>query len=111
MSRRGNVYVHGILAGTVEETDSGEYVFRYAPEYLKRDRPPSVSLTLPPRAEPYVADELFPFFDGLIPEGWLLSLVGKNWKLDPGDRMALLLAACRDCLGAVHIIASEDDVP
>jgi serine/threonine-protein kinase HipA len=46
---------------------------------------------------------MFAFFDGLIPEGWLLDLAVRNWKLDPRDRMGLLLEACRDCIGAVHI--------
>lgn len=46
---------------------------------------------------------MLPFFDGLIPEGWLLEIAGKNWKLNARDRMGLLLACCRDCIGAVSI--------
>ena len=46
---------------------------------------------------------MFPFFDGLIPEGWLLDVAEENWKLDRRDRMGLLLACCRDCIGAVSI--------
>ena len=108
MSRRRRVFVHDVPAGIIEETDAGEYVFRYLPAYRGRQSPPPVSLTLPVRAEPYLADELFPFFDGLIPEGWLLGIVIGNWKVDPGDRMALLLAACRDCVGAVHVVPEQE---
>jgi serine/threonine-protein kinase HipA len=46
---------------------------------------------------------MFPFFDGLIPEGWLLEIAEKNWKLDARDRMGLLLVCCRDCIGDVSI--------
>jgi serine/threonine-protein kinase HipA len=46
---------------------------------------------------------MFPFFDGLIPEGWLLNIAEKNWKLRPRDRMGLLLACCKDCIGAVSV--------
>ncbi|NBV98183.1 MAG: hypothetical protein EBR67_01570 [Proteobacteria bacterium] len=46
---------------------------------------------------------LFPFFDGLIPEGWLLNIAERNWKLNPRDRMGLLMACCLDCIGAVSI--------
>jgi serine/threonine-protein kinase HipA len=46
---------------------------------------------------------MFPFFDGLIPEGWLLEIAEKNWKLDARGRMGLLLACYRDCIGAVSI--------
>ena len=62
-----------------------------------------VSLTLPKREEPYISSTLFPFFDGLIPEGWLLDIVVDNWKIDQRDRFGLLLCACRDCIGAVNI--------
>jgi serine/threonine-protein kinase HipA len=39
----------------------------------------------------------------LIPEGWLLEIAEKNWKLDPRDRMGLLLTCCKDCIGAVSV--------
>ena len=41
--------------------------------------------------------------DGLIPEGWLLDIVSRNWKIDPKDRFALLLVACKDPIGNVSI--------
>jgi serine/threonine-protein kinase HipA len=46
---------------------------------------------------------LFSFFDGLIPEGWLLDIAEKNWKLNPRDRMGLLLMCCKDCIGAISV--------
>ena len=49
------------------------------------------------------SDLLFPFFDGLIPEGWLLDIAEKNWKLDGRDRMGLLLACCSSAIGAVSV--------
>jgi serine/threonine-protein kinase HipA len=55
---------------------------------------------------------MFPFFDGLIPEGWLLDIAEKNWKIDSRDRMGLLLACCKDCIGAVSVLditRKEDD--
>ena len=46
---------------------------------------------------------MFPFFDGLIPEGWMLNLALDNWKLDYKDRIGLLLTCCGDTIGAVRI--------
>ncbi|MBP5751348.1 MAG: HipA N-terminal domain-containing protein [Treponema sp.] len=66
-----------------------------------------VSLTLPLREEVYVSNTLFPFFDGLIPEGWLLDVVERNWKLDGRDRFGLMLVACRDCIGDVRIEVTQ----
>ncbi len=70
---------------------------------------PGASLTLPLRAEPFEDKRLFPFFDGLIPEGWLLEIAEKTWKIDPRDRMGLLLACCRDCIGAAGVVPIEEE--
>ena len=100
--RKGYVYIQNHLAGIIAETEEG-YTFSYTEEYLKRKDAVGVSLTLPLRREPYETTILFPFFDGLIPEGWLLDIVEKNWKIDNRDRMSLLLACCKDCIGAVSV--------
>ncbi|MBN1892771.1 MAG: HipA N-terminal domain-containing protein [Clostridiales bacterium] len=100
--RTAYVYVRDAFAGTLQETDSG-YSFRYEPGYLENPEAPSVSLTLPKRSEEYTSAVLFSFFDGLIPEGWLLNIVTQNWKIDPTDRFGLLLVACEDCIGCVRI--------
>lgn len=82
----------------------------YDHDYTQRPNVRPVSLTLPLRPAPYHSErELFAFFDGLIPEGWLLDIAEKNWKLDPRDRMGLLLACCRDCIGAVSIEEVRED--
>ena len=100
--RTAYVYVRESYAGVLEDTDEG-FVFRYDEEYLEYLESPPISLTMPKRKEPYESPTLFPFFDGLIPEGWLLNIVIDSWKVDPRDRFGLLLYACRDCIGAVNI--------
>lgn len=107
MTRKGKVFVYENFAGIIEETDEGIFVFEYDENYLKSKKPNPVSLTLPLRKEKYESKFLFPFFDGLIPEGWLLSISIKHWKLNPRDRMGLLLSICEDCIGAVKVIPYE----
>lgn len=46
-------------------------------------------------------------FDGLIPEGWLLDIAMKNWKLNHDDRFGLLLTVCKDSIGDVRIERSS----
>ncbi|MGY2134601.1 HipA N-terminal domain-containing protein [Hymenobacter sp. HD11105] len=108
--RKAAVHRHGQLAGHLTQDEQG-YTFVYAPCYLAAAAAEPVSLTLPLRSAPYVERVLFPFFDGLIPEGWLLAVAEKNWKLNARDRMGLLLACCRDCIGAVSIHPLETDEP
>lgn len=100
--RKGYVYIQTHYAGTIAETENG-YAFAYDKEYLKRPNAVPASLTLPLRPEAYESTIFFPFFDGLLPEGWLLDLVSKNWKINRSDRFGLLLSACRDCIGDVCI--------
>jgi serine/threonine-protein kinase HipA len=106
-ARRGKVFFKGIYAGCIEETDTG-YQFTYDTAYLNRDTPLPISLTLPLKPEPSTATTLLPFFDGLIPEGWLISIAAKNWKISERDRMGLLLTVCKDCIGAVSVEAENE---
>ncbi len=100
--RTGKVYFKNKLAGFLKETEDG-YEFIYTEEYINDINSKPVSLTLPLRKEPYEQKTMFSFFDGLIPEGWMLNLAVKNWKLKINDRMGLLLSCCSDTIGAVSI--------
>lgn len=106
--RQGTVYVEDRLAGTISETSEG-YVFAYTHEYLSEADALPVSLTLPLQQEEFKSKTLFSFFDGLIPEGWLLNIAERNWKLNRRDRMGLLLSCCRDCIGNVSIKPIEQE--
>jgi serine/threonine-protein kinase HipA len=100
--RKAKVFFKSYLAGILTEDETG-YHFQYQPEYLNKENAEPVSLTLPLSKGTYSDKVLLPFFDGLIPEGWLLEIAKKNWKLDTRDRMGLLLVTCRDCIGAVSV--------
>lgn len=102
MNRSGQVYYQDKLAGIITENEDG-YFFQYDEFYLQALDNQGISLTLPLKKEPYFSKTFFPFFDGLIPEGWLLSIAVENWKINPRDRMGLLLTTCGDCIGAVSI--------
>ena len=102
--RQAAIYRKGVFAGILKE-DGGEYRFCYDGAYLRRDDVQPVSLTLPLRAEAFVSPVLFPFFDGLIPEGWLLDVALRNTDISILDRMSLLLLCCRECIGSVSVVS------
>ena len=102
--RSANIYYNDTLAGVLTETTDGEYVFQYNKEYVKNHPDQFLTFTMPVRQSPYKENRLFSFFEGLIPEGWLLNIAAKNWKINPNDRMGLLLACCQNCIGAVSVI-------
>ena len=102
--RQAEIYRKGILAGILTE-DGGEYRFCYAEAYLKNEDAQPVSLTLPLQTEAYVSPVLFPFFDGLIPEGWLLDAALRNTDISILDRMSLLLLCCKECIGSISVVS------
>jgi serine/threonine-protein kinase HipA len=101
--RKGEVYYKDCLSGMILETDEGEYVFQYDKEYVQSHPDDFITFTMPVTEKSYVDNRLFPFFEGLIPEGWLLDIASENWKINRNDRMGLLLACCQDCIGAVSV--------
>ena len=105
--RQARILYKDQLAGILTESDAG-YEFRYLPEYLSLKTAKAVSLTLQLQDEVYTSPVLFSFFDGLIPEGWLLDVALRNTDISILDRMSLLLTCCKDCIGAVSVIPLEE---
>ena len=106
--KKANVYYKGRLAARLTESEDG-FTFQYDEAYLAQTDAKAVSLTLPLQSAPYQSEVLFPFFDGLIPEGWLLDIAQENWKINIRDRMSLLMACCKDCIGAVSIVEDKEE--
>ena len=79
------------------ENENG-YTFEYDADYLTSADAEAVSLTLPLSDKPYRDKVLFPFFDGLIPEGWLLDIAEKNWKIMPATVCRCSLRVARIAL-------------
>ncbi|TSA30507.1 MAG: phosphatidylinositol kinase [Ignavibacteriales bacterium] len=102
MNKTGKVFYQNIFAGIIKEDENG-ISFTYDKEYLLNKEAKPVSLTLPLREKEYTSKNMIPFFDGLIPEGWLLDIAQTNWKINPRDRMELLLTFCKDTIGAVSV--------
>lgn len=107
MSRRGVVRLSGQRVGVIEETNAG-IRFSYDAAWLGRRDALPISLTLPLRVEPYETKGLHPFFENLLPEGWLLEISTAKLKIAKDDAFGLLLATCADCIGAVEVRAHEE---
>lgn len=106
--RRAIVRLDGQRVGSLVETGK-QVAFTYDAKWLARRDAVPVSLTIPLRPEPYVSDGLHPFFENLLPEGWLLELATKKLKIAKDDAFGLLVATCADCIGAVEILPVEEE--
>ena len=105
--RQGRVFCNGIAAGIITEDEQG-YTFVYDEAYLSQPEAQPVSLTFPLQSEDFVSPVLFPFFDGLIPEGWLLDVALRNTDISILDRMSLLLLCCKECIGSVSVVSKPN---
>lgn len=101
--RQAIIKYNHIQAGLLTEEDNGEYLFVYDENYIKEYPNQFIIFQMPVTAMPYRSKRLFPFFDGLIPEGWLLQIASESWKINKNDRMGLLLACCQNAIGAVSV--------
>ena len=95
--RRGKIYLNDIYAGLLTEDENG-FTFAYDAGFLRSGKAEAVSLTLPLTDKPYHDTVLFPFFDGLIPEGWLLNIAEKQLE----DKSARPYVAVAGLLQGLH---------
>ena len=106
MTRRGQVRLDGTPVGVIEETPAGTR-FTYDATWLASATAVAISQTLPLRTEAYESRGLIPYFENLLPEGWLLELSTAKLKIAKDDAFGLLLATCQDCIGAIEIIGQD----
>jgi serine/threonine-protein kinase HipA len=110
--RQAIIKYNNIQAGILRELESGEYEFVYDELYIQNHHGQFITFRMPVTSLPYRSKRLFPFFDGLIPEGWLLKIASESWRINEKDRMGLLLACCQNAIGAVsvHPVKENNDV-
>ena len=102
--RQATIKYNDIEAGCLVETDEGEYTFSYHEDYIQNYPKQFITFQMPVSKQIYRSRRLFPFFDGLIPEGWLLNITVESWRINRNDRMGLLLAVGKSCIGAVSVL-------
>lgn len=109
--RQAKILYDTICCGLLTETNDGQFIFKYDDHYVRQYPDQFITFSMPVRNKEYTNKQLFPFFEGLIPEGWLLDIASKNWKINPNDRMSLLLICCKNCIGAISVqpISVQDE--
>lgn len=106
----GLVFYGKELAGRIRknpEKSGAGFEFEYDPVYLQKPGARPISLAMPLQKEKYFSKILFPFFEGLLPEGWLLELTSETLKIDPDDKFELLLHIGSDTVGAVTVLPEK----
>ena len=98
--RRAKVFVDGTLAGHLIEFEKNRrYEFVYSEEYTGQ----SISLTMPLTKRVYPFDRFPPFFDGFLPEGFMLEALLMKGKIDSDDRFEQLVRVGGELVGNITV--------
>lgn len=102
--RQCAVYVKGILAGTLTETDDQRYVFLYDDSYFSDNNRPPVSLTLPKSQKRYDSGHLFACFFNILSEGENRKMQSDLLHIDTNDDFGILLETAQfDTVGSITV--------
>lgn len=102
--RQCEVYIHGIKAGVLAETDNRSYIFTYDKAYLLSEKSDAISLTLPLQEQSYQSTYLFSVFANMLSEGANREIQSQLLHIDKDDDFGILLATCQyDTIGAITI--------
>lgn len=98
--RKAKVFADGKLAGYLIEIDKGtKYEFNYLDNYFG----PAISLTMPLTKRTYSFDCFPPFFDGFLPEGFMLEALLRKAKIDAHDRFTQLIQVGKELVGNITV--------
>jgi len=102
--KRAKVFVSGILAGYLSEREKNK---SYEFAYLEGYRNSAISLTMPVSQKSYSFDRFPPFFDGFLPEGFMLDALLRKAKLDKNDRFEQLMRVGGELVGNITVERDE----
>ena len=98
------IYRNGVLAGQLIEENPNQFSFRYDLRYLRNEKNPAISLTLPKTEEKFKSTLLFPFFFNMLSEGVNRKLQSLYLRIDENDHFGLLAATAQtDTIGAITV--------
>jgi HipA-like protein len=104
---KARVFFKSQLAGILEKKSSG-YYFKYDEEYSSNSKTKSISLSLPKNKRSFHSKQLFPFFHGLLTEGFITKIQSRKLKIDEKDYFTRLFRTANfDTIGCVTIEENE----
>ncbi len=111
-NRKLDVYLNELKVGVLTEKADGNLNFKYEKDAFL-DSP--ISLRLPVRERAYNDKECRPFFENLLPEGDIRTVVAKKEGVSANNTFSLLDKIGGDCAGAISLYEpgtkSDSDEP
>lgn len=89
--------------------DRGPISFSYDTEYVSDPSAAALSVSLPPREEPFGQRQTLAYFANLLPEEEQRELIAKAVGVSSENAFGLLAEIGMDCAGAVVIVPADSD--
>jgi serine/threonine-protein kinase HipA len=103
-----NVLMNGRLVGYLRKLSSGAVNFQYDEAWLETSGVRPISLSLPLKYEAYEGEQVYNFFDNLLPDNKQIRARIQTRFQVPTDRPFDLLSAIgNDCVGAIQLCPEE----
>lgn len=105
-----SVFQNGRIVGRLNRETSGAIDFQYYAEWLDRERPFPISLSLPLREDRYIGAPVLAVFDNLLPDGEpIRKHIAERVGAQGADTFSLLTALGHDCVGALQFLTEGVD--
>ena len=105
MVRRLNALMNGQKVGVLEKLRGGGMAFRYDEEWLKSSLRRPVSLSMPLSSRPYTGNEVYNYFDNLLPDNpSVRKRVMAKFSVEVDHPFDILRAIGHDCVGALQLV-------
>jgi len=103
-----HVFLNETRMGTLSRARGGKLSFIYSEDYLNREAPVPLSLTMPLDDRRYSHEKVHPWLWGLLPDNELvLARWAQRFQVSPSSAFGLLEGMGEDCAGAVRFIRPE----
>lgn len=98
------VFMNGRLVGDLNKLTNGAMTFQYAEVWLSTTGARPLSLSLPLRRQRYEGDQVYNFFDNLLPDSEeIRTRIQARFKIASGQPFDLLAAIGSDCIGSIQL--------
>jgi serine/threonine-protein kinase HipA len=106
-----NVLMNGICVGQLTKLPTGAIAFQYDRQWLAAQGTRPLSLSLPLRQDIYQGENVYNFFDNLLPDSdRTRAKIQARFQIKSSQPFDLLAAIGADCVGAIQL-CSADSVP
>lgn len=112
VSNQLGVYLNALPLGELGYKTKSTLTFRYKSEWLERANNFPISRSLPLREDPYEGQEVYAYFDNLLPDGISIrQRIAARMHAKSDQVFDLLSVVGRDCVGALQFVRAEDSPP